>query len=118
METQLYDGQISLVLILTGLSLFFILLGFILIKFPPKEINSFYGYRTSQSMSSKIKWHLAQEYSAKWFIGTGIFLTLFLGISYFINLNPLVLSITYVSMMIVFIVLQIIFTERELKTLD
>lgn len=115
---ELYEGQLSLVLILAGLSLFFIVFGFFQLKFPPKEINSFYGYRTSQSRSTKIKWHLAQEYSAKWFIGTGIFLTLFLGISFFINLNPLILTITYVSMMIVFIVLQIIFTERELKTLD
>ncbi|PWB20750.1 hypothetical protein DCO46_20195 [Flavobacterium sp. HTF] len=32
--------------------------------FPPKSINSFYGYRTSNSMKSQAKWDFAQKFSA------------------------------------------------------
>lgn len=32
---------------------------------PPKKINSWYGYRTSLSMSSERAWNLAQKHSAK-----------------------------------------------------
>lgn len=32
--------------------------------FPPKNINSWYGYRTNNSKKSKSKWNFAQKYSA------------------------------------------------------
>ncbi|MEM0942201.1 MAG: SdpI family protein [Bacteroidota bacterium] len=32
--------------------------------FPPKSINSWYGYRTIKSMKSDQKWSFAQNYSA------------------------------------------------------
>ena len=43
----------------------FILAGSIMYVFPPKKINSFYGYRTASSMQSQQKWNFAQTYSAK-----------------------------------------------------
>lgn len=36
---------------------------------PPKDINSFYGYRTSMSMKSRETWDFAHRYFGKlWFI--------------------------------------------------
>lgn len=32
--------------------------------FPPKSINSAYGYRTANSMKSQAKWDFAQKYSS------------------------------------------------------
>ncbi|MDE0471870.1 MAG: SdpI family protein [Ekhidna sp.] len=32
--------------------------------FPPKSINSWYGYRTPSSMKNSHTWHFAQKYSA------------------------------------------------------
>ncbi|WP_291152585.1 SdpI family protein [Flavobacterium sp. UBA7680] len=32
--------------------------------FPPKNINSWYGYRTNNSKKTKSKWDFAQKYSA------------------------------------------------------
>ncbi|MDT0293800.1 SdpI family protein [Mesonia ostreae] len=52
----------------------FILLGWVLYKYPPKEINSLYGYRTSKSMKSQEAWDFAQQYSGKLMVKTGAFL--------------------------------------------
>lgn len=45
-----------------------ILISFIIIilfkLFPPKNINSWYGYRTNNSKKSNSKWDFAQKYSA------------------------------------------------------
>lgn len=35
--------------------------GLILLYFPPKSINSWYGYRTANSMESEYKWKKAQK---------------------------------------------------------
>ena len=48
---------------LTGIIL--IVVGFILLKYPPKEINSLYGYRTEKSMKSQEAWDFAQIFSSK-----------------------------------------------------
>jgi uncharacterized membrane protein len=43
----------------------FIIAGFIMLRFPPKKINMFYGYRTISSMKSQERWDFSQKYSAK-----------------------------------------------------
>ncbi len=47
-----------------------------MLKFPPKEINNLYGYRTKKSMQSQECWAFAQVYSAKQMITIGIVITL------------------------------------------
>jgi len=59
---------------LTGIIL--IVMGFILLKYPPKEINSLYGYRTEKSMKSQEAWDFAQIFSSKLMIKAGVFLSL------------------------------------------
>ncbi len=45
-----------------------ILFGHILWKYPPKDINAVYGYRTSRSRASQEAWLFAQTYFGKiWF---------------------------------------------------
>ncbi len=46
----------------------FCLAGVLLIKFPPKKINSLYGYRTPRSMKSEAAWNFAQKYSGREFV--------------------------------------------------
>lgn len=43
------------------LSAIFIVLGFILIKWPPKNINYIYGYRMPSSMKNQDTWDEAQK---------------------------------------------------------
>ena len=40
----------------------FISFGFLLVVFPPKNINSIYGYRTSLSMKNQETWNISQKY--------------------------------------------------------
>lgn len=42
----------------------FFILGFITQKFPPKKINTFYGYRTNASMKNQKQWDFAQQYAS------------------------------------------------------
>jgi uncharacterized membrane protein len=58
----------------TGLSI--TVMGIIMLKFPPKEINNLYGYRTKKSVQSQERWDFAQVYSAKELVKMGIVITL------------------------------------------
>lgn len=49
--------------------------GWIFLKHPPKEVNAFYGYRTSMSMKNKDTWAFAHKYFGKlWYAWGGILL--------------------------------------------
>jgi uncharacterized membrane protein len=54
--------HILISLILPALML---VLSFLLMKFPPKEINSLVGYRTQRSMKSQQAWEEANRYSTR-----------------------------------------------------
>ena len=45
--------------------LIFMVMGYIMHKKPPKEINGLYGYRTPRAMKNEKIWDYAQVYSAK-----------------------------------------------------
>lgn len=96
-----------------ALGIIFIILGFILNIFPPKKINSLYGYRTTLSMKNKDTWDEAQKYSAKSFIFLGL---LYIILS-FILINLLkVTSIPYqIIFLIMGILLMLVFDEMHLK---
>ncbi|WP_053990810.1 SdpI family protein [Mangrovimonas sp. TPBH4] len=55
----------------------FILVGLIMLKFPPKTINGIYGYRTGRSMKNQERWDFAQVYAAKILMIAGAFLIIF-----------------------------------------
>ena len=70
--------------LITGLSCAFILLilGIIFYKFPPKKINSVYGYRTPRSMTNQDTWDSANTFSSIWMIRFAVFTFLVSGASY------------------------------------
>ena len=45
------------------LGLIFMFGGAVMFRFPPKEINYFYGYWTKSSMKSQYRWDFAQKHS-------------------------------------------------------
>ena len=65
----------------------FIITGFVMFKFPPKNINMLYGYRTTRSMKNQEQWDFSQKYSAKLLIFCGVFLILTSNISLIITIN-------------------------------
>lgn len=48
--------------------IFSIICGLVTKKFPPRKINSFYGYRTTKSMKNDENWQAAQKYMSVFFI--------------------------------------------------
>ncbi len=87
---------------------------------PPKDINSFYGYRTSMSMKSRETWDFAHRYFGKlWFI-LGLILLPMSVIPMFFLLGKSVETIGNASLVIMgiqllFLVAPIIPTEVALK---
>jgi len=57
-----FDNPLFLIPVMTGV--IFMVAGIIMLKFPPKNINSLYGYRTKNSMKNNERWSFAQKYSA------------------------------------------------------
>lgn len=63
-------------IILSGTGLLVVASGGILLRYPPKKINWFYGYRTHNSMKSQERWDFAQRYSARELIRAGLIMVL------------------------------------------
>ncbi len=59
--------------LMSGLTGFIVLLvSVITILYPPKEINSLYGYRTKSSMKNQQTWDEANRYSSKLMLAVSI----------------------------------------------
>ena len=89
--------------------------GFVMFKFPPKNINMLYGYRTTRSMKNQEQWDFSQKYSAKLLILCGVFLILTSNISLLITINnkaKLFISLALIFGSVIFLLFK---TENELK---
>jgi len=89
--------------------------GFVMFKFPPKNINMLYGYRTTRSMKNQEQWDFSQKYSAKLLILCGVFLILTSNISLIITINnkaKLFISLALIFGSVIFLLFK---TENELK---
>ncbi|WP_283642801.1 SdpI family protein [Croceibacter atlanticus] len=101
--------------LITGLSCAFILLilGIIFYKFPPKKINSVYGYRTPRSMTNQDTWDSANTFSSIWMIRFAVFTFLVSGASYV--LIPEYSALITVIVLVLLVVLILPLTESHLK---
>ncbi len=93
----------------------FMITGFVMFKFPPKNINMLYGYRTTRSMKNQEQWDFSQKYSAKLLIFCGVFLILTSNISLIITINnkaKLFISLALIFGSVIFLLFK---TENELK---
>ena len=61
-----YFGNVAVIC-----GLVFLIMGFIMYKWPPRTINWLYGYRTGSSMKSQERWVFAQKYSAMQMMKSG-----------------------------------------------
>lgn len=50
----------------------FIVLGILQLKYPPKDVNSFVGFRTRKSSKTKRNWDLAQQLCGQYLVISGI----------------------------------------------
>ena len=66
------DFSSDLFILLISVGPILIVVGYLMLKFPPRSMNSIIGYRTKQAKSSLDKWNFAQTYSAVQLIKSGI----------------------------------------------
>jgi uncharacterized membrane protein len=95
--------------------LIFILAGFIMYKFPPKNINSLYGYRTSSSMENQEKWDFAQNYSSKEMMKLGFFLLISCLLSLITNFDNLTNMFLGLGLMILIVIILLLRVEKAIK---
>jgi uncharacterized membrane protein len=96
-----------------------IVLGWVFLRYPPKKINGFYGYRTRRSMSSQASWDRAHRLCGKAWVRIGSLLLLLITISkLWIPAPPEALSLVHMLVTIAAIVSPIPWVERQLKDLQ
>jgi len=96
-------------------SLIFIGIGFIMLKFPPKKINSLYGYRTTSSMKNQTRWDFAQNYSSKEMIKLGLVLMLTTIIGFITNFESLTNMYLGLGLTVLIVIILIIRVENAIK---
>jgi len=93
----------------------FLLAGLILHRFPPKNINALYGYRTPASMKSQERWDFAQQFSARQLINFGLALMAASCLGLIIETTTTTGLVFGLGIMIVGVVLMILRIEKEIK---
>ncbi|PVY40533.1 SdpI family protein [Pontibacter virosus] len=92
-----------------------IAMGIIMRKYPPKQINGLYGYRTSRSMLSQERWGFAQQFAAKEFLKSGVRLASIAVLGLVVNIgNGVGLAIGLV-IGLAFVAIPWMLTEKALK---
>ena len=108
-----FGNQLFLIPIITGP--IFVIAGMIMMKFPPKKINSLYGYRTFSSMKSQERWNFSQKYSAQELIKVGFILTLSSLIGLVFDLNENTGIVIGLGFMLIAIIVLLIRIEKAIK---
>lgn len=107
------ETPLFLIPVLSGI--IFILTGLLMYKFPPKSINSFYGYRTNNSMKNQERWDFAQKYSAVEMIKLASLLVLSGLFGFLIKLNEMAGMIIGLALMGLMVVVLFYKVEKAIK---
>ncbi|MPT32995.1 MAG: SdpI family protein [Chryseobacterium sp.] len=108
--------KLTLVPNLTGA--IFIMAGLAMLIFPPKKINSLYGYRTQRSMRTIENWNFAQRLCAKLLLIAGSLLLL-IGIGGIVfGLNEKIIDSFGLISMVIFAIILIIIIEIRIKKFE
>ena len=97
------------------ISIFFLLAGALILIFPPKNINSLYGYRTKNSMKSQSSWDFAQKFSGWEIIRWGVILLICSSVGLQYNLGEPLETVIGVSILVFVIIMFMLRTERAIK---
>ena len=96
--------------------LIFVFAGSLMYRFPPKNINYLYGYRTISSMKNQERWDFAQQFSAKEMMKLGAFLTFTSLLAVITNFEESVNLIIGLSLMFLIVVILFLRVENAIKT--
>lgn len=109
----------SVIFSLDGLcSAIFLIIFFITYRFPPKKINSLYGYRTSRSMKNQNNWEFAQSFSSIQFLKSSVVLLLVSLIRLYLDLNKTLYTVLAFAFLALSLAYPIYKTETALKQIE
>ena len=91
-----------------------LVIGYMMLLWPPKRINWFYGFRTKYSMRNRQTWRKGNLYYTKMIMGTGLMSIAIALACYYLLPFPVSLIIV-VGFMIVMFMLSIQLTNDYLK---
>lgn len=111
--TNVFDNPLVTISFLCGF--LFLIAGYILFKFPPKNINSLYGYRTSSSMENQEKWDFAQNYSSKEMMKMGCFILLSILLHFLTDLDNLTNMNIGLALLILSVIILFLRVEKAIK---
>jgi uncharacterized membrane protein len=93
----------------------FALAAFITLKFPPKKINSTYGYRTSRSMKNQENWDLAQRFSSQLMLKQGLIMLVLAFILAILPITTEVATLISLLLLLASVINLFVQTEKRLK---
>jgi uncharacterized membrane protein len=106
-------NPLSLITLITGVP--FVVIGLIFKFFPPKNINSLYGYRTASSMRNLETWQLANQFAAKLMIQMGGLLMAVGVLTFLLPPSPVTGLVAGIALVIISVVMQVYFTEKHIN---
>lgn len=111
------ESQIANLILSVTISLILFLSWLLMRKYPPKDINAMYGYRTPRSMKNQTQWEEANRYSTL-LIKRGTFPFFVLSVVLSILFKGVIITILIIGLMLGFFVFLFALVERRLKTLE
>lgn len=91
-------------------------LGYVFLKYPPKKINCFYGYRTARSMRNVETWAYAHRMCGKIWIKAGpLLFVLILFSKTFLKISEELLSLIHMGVLIFILFSTIFLVESRMK---
>jgi uncharacterized membrane protein len=109
------EATLTLVTFKIGMMLFIV--GLLFIMFPPKNINSFYGYRTTNSRRNLDTWKVANSYSAILMAIEGLILAVIGLLTTFFNDNKAIETALGIGLMFFSFIILVVATEKHLNKL-
>lgn len=109
------EATLTLVTFKIGMMLFIV--GLLFIMFPPKNINSFYGYRTTNSRRNLDTWKVANSYSAILMAIEGLILAVIGLLTTFFNDNNAIETALGIGLMFSSFIILVVATEKHLNKL-
>lgn len=107
-----YNPLINITL---SVGLIFMAVGCAMYKFPPKNINALWGYRSSSSIKNQDRWNFAQKYASKEMVKLGLILMTTCILGFITNFNNLTNTILGFSLMILAVIILISRVEKAIK---
>ncbi|HRN94708.1 MAG: SdpI family protein [Chitinophagales bacterium] len=96
------------------LNVILLIVSFLYWLFPPKKVNWFYGYRTPTTMRSDAVFELSNKIASRYFLLCVLACSVVSALLYFL-FHDKVNEYVYYAVVLLFIVVAIALTEREIK---